>query len=417
MYKPRVVFPFVEAGMGHIMPQRSLADAFEKKYGEYATVVRSNFFSETNKKPLIKFEQSIVEEVKKYNHSSAYGYFNMYLMDFFGPEFLSKVIMDLYIPGAGKEATAHMEELNPDMVVSTHWATNYYATKIDKKPITVMYCPDVQVIPLCRFASDLTLVSAPRGYERALKKHPKRFNEDNLKLVPFAIREEAFSIPLDKAENRRRLGLKEDQFTVVLFEGGYGLGKMNKIVELLAKTDLPVTIVAICGQNKVSYEALRKIEPSPTVTLIVEGFCENILEYIASADVFMGKSGASSVAEPCFFGVAEIITKYATTMERDNAEYYIEDVKNSVAIFDPQKAVDKIAELIAHPEMLEEMQNNALKIHENFGSEKTVDLLWEMLCKRFPELKSIKIEQKPDQNGDSSYGEVVKVVESDYTEE
>ena len=30
-YKPRVVFPFVEAGMGHIMPQRSLVEAFERK--------------------------------------------------------------------------------------------------------------------------------------------------------------------------------------------------------------------------------------------------------------------------------------------------------------------------------------------------------------------------------------------------
>ena len=31
--KPRVVFPFVEAGFGHIMAEKSIADAFEKKYG------------------------------------------------------------------------------------------------------------------------------------------------------------------------------------------------------------------------------------------------------------------------------------------------------------------------------------------------------------------------------------------------
>lgn len=33
MYKPKVVFAFVEAGMGHIVPERSIADAFEEKYG------------------------------------------------------------------------------------------------------------------------------------------------------------------------------------------------------------------------------------------------------------------------------------------------------------------------------------------------------------------------------------------------
>ena len=32
-YKPKVVFAFVEAGMGHIAPERSIAAAFEKSTG------------------------------------------------------------------------------------------------------------------------------------------------------------------------------------------------------------------------------------------------------------------------------------------------------------------------------------------------------------------------------------------------
>ena len=63
MKKPRVVFPFTEAGMGHIMPLRSIADAFEKKYGDKAEVVRSEFFSETNEKPLMDFEMQMCEFV------------------------------------------------------------------------------------------------------------------------------------------------------------------------------------------------------------------------------------------------------------------------------------------------------------------------------------------------------------------
>jgi hypothetical protein len=38
------------------------------------------------------------------------------------------------------------------------------------------------------------------------------------------------------------------------------------------------------------------------------------------------------------------------------------------------------------------MQENALKYHDNFGSEKTADILWEALCKKYPELAKIKIE-------------------------
>ena len=52
MKKPRVVFPFTEAGLGHIMPMNSIADEFERLYGERVGVVRSHFFKETGGKCL-----------------------------------------------------------------------------------------------------------------------------------------------------------------------------------------------------------------------------------------------------------------------------------------------------------------------------------------------------------------------------
>lgn len=391
-YKPRVVFPFVEAGMGHIMPERSIADAFEKKYGAYCEVVRSQFYSETNEKPLVRLERNMCNEVRKYNKNHLYGYFNMFMMDVFGPKFLSKVIMDLYVPGAGKAARKHMEELKPDLVLSTHWSTVYYAEQIESAPINVSYVPDVQIIPLCRYPNDMTLVSTSRGYNDALRKHKKRFNKDNLHMVPFAIRKQAFEVDLDKKVARRAFGLPEDKLTIVLFEGGYGMGRMKEIVEIIAKTDMKINVVAICGKNEQLYEYLKDIKPqSENVTLVVEGFCEKTLEYLAAADVWLGKSGASSIAEATFFGCAAIVTKYATTMERDNAEYYLKDVKNCLKIFDAEQVVQKLNEWLEDPTELYALQENAWKVHELYGSEKTADVLWELLCERFPHLKEIQI--------------------------
>ena len=391
-YKPRVVFPFVEAGMGHIMPERSIADAFENKYGAYCEVVRSQFYSETNEEPLIRLERNMCNEVKKYNKNHLYGYFNMFMMDVFGPKLLSKVIMDVYVPGAGEAARRHMTELKPDLVLSTHWSTVYYAEQIADKPINVSYVPDVQIIPLCRYPNDMTLVSTSRGYNDAIRKHKKRFNKNNLRVVPFAIRKEAFSVPTDKKEARRLLGLPEDKLTIVMFEGGYGLGRMKQIVELLSKTDLPITAVAICGKNEKLYEYLSQIKPqSENVTLVVEGFCEKTLEYLAAADVWLGKSGASSIAEATFFGCAAIVTKYATTMERDNAEYYLKDVKNCLKIFKAEQVVEKLKEWLKNPEELRLLQENAKKVHEFYGSDKTADVLWGLLCEKFPHLKEIQI--------------------------
>lgn len=386
-YKPRVVFPFVEAGMGHIMPQRSLVEAFERKYGQYCEVVHSQFFSETKEKSLITFEKNLVNEVKKYNRNHAYGYLNMFMMDVFGPTVLSKMIMEIYVPKAGAAAKRHMKELSPDMVVNTHWATTYYAEQLSDKPITVSYIPDVQVIPLCRYHNDMTLVSTKRGYFTALKKHKRRFNNKNLRLVPFAIRQEAFEISLDKKENRRALGLDEDKMTIVLFEGGYGLGRMRKIVKLIAASDMQINVVAICGKNEKLYNELKKIKPKADVKLVVEGFCERTLEYLAAANVWLGKSGASSIAEATFFGNAAIVTKYATTMERDNAEYYLKDVKNALKIFNAKKVVKRLKKWEKDPTELRQLQANAWNVHGFYGSDRTADVLWEMLCEKFPHLK------------------------------
>ena len=393
--KPRVVFAFVEAGMGHIMPMQALADTFEKKYGAYCTVVRSKFFNETGNKSLMALEKSFVREVKKYNHNWLYGYFNMFMMELLGTKFLSKIIMDAYVPGARIAAREHISELEPDMLVSTHWSTNYYAERMPKhKPLTVTYIPDVQTIPLFRYPCDMTLMSAKRGYDKALKKYKRRYNNDNIRLVSFAIRGEAFAISMDKKENRRALGLDENKITVVLFEGGYGLGKMGKITRLLVEKDLPINIVAICGKNEKLYNALKRLQVKENTTLVVEGFCDTTLQYLAAADVFLGKAGASSVAEATFFGTALIITKYATSMERDNAEYYLKDVKNALRIFKPEQVVDKIESWLSNPKELMVLQSNALQYHDAFGAEKSADVLWEMLCEEFPPLqKKIKKEE------------------------
>ena len=385
--KPKVVFMFVEAGKGHKMPQESLYSAFVKKYGDYCEVVRSNFFSETESKRLGHFEKMLVREVKRYNHNWIYGYVSMYMMEILGPKFLSEIIMGAYMTGVKSAAIRHLTAMEADMVISTHWATNYYAHKTKPKPITVTYVPDVQIIPLFRYPSDLTLVSAERGYKRAMEKFPKRFNEQNLKLVNFAIREEAFKISLDKKQNRRELGLDEDRLTIVSFEGGYGLGKIEKIVKELIKKDLPVNMVAICGTNEKLYKKLSALENTGKVNLIVEGYTDKTLQYLAAADVFMGKGGASSIAEATFYGAAVIITKFATSMERDNAEYYIRDVKNALKIFKPKNVVEKIGEWLKDPTECQRLQKNSMEIHEKFGSERSADEIWAKLCEKFPHLK------------------------------
>ena len=108
-----------------------------------------------------------------------------------------------------------------------------------------------------------------------------------------------------------------------------------------------------------------------------------MLKYIAAADVFMGKSGASSMAEPRFFGVPIIITMYATPIERDNARYYIEQVGCAVKCHNVRKAVAKAFEILDNPELAERMRDNALQDISGNGAETVADYLFELLTRKF----------------------------------
>lgn len=387
MRKPRVIFPFTEAGLGHIMPLNSIADEFEKLYGDKVECVRSQFFTEGGYDKLEIFQERLKGEVVKHNKSSFYGYFATLNMEFWGVTISTWATMTFLKLGSKKQGCRHMDELDPDLVVSTHWATNYYAKKCKKKPLTVMYCPDAQVNPLFRYPCDMVMVSNSVGYDAAIKYHKMRLNTKNFALVPFLIRDEAFNVCGDKKQAREKLGFDKDKFTVVLAEGGYGIGKMTEICKIILERDLPVTLVPVCGKNKELYEEFLKIKSKGNCSWHPVGLADNILEIIAAADLFCGKSGANMTAEPCFFGVPQIITKYATTIERYNGKYYVEVVGSALKIFKPRKVVDKIEEFLENPEKLEPLKKAACAQRSNYGAEKCANVIFDLLCKKFPYLK------------------------------
>lgn len=387
MAKPRVVFPYTEAGLGHIMPMNSIADEFEKLYGDRVEVVRSQFFTETGDEKLKKYEYRLTKAVRDFNKRPAIGYFSTFNMALFGTKVATWGSVVCVGKGATKPGIKHMEELNADMVVSTHWATNYYAVKAGNKPLTAMYCPDVWLNPLFCYDCDLTMVSMQYGYDRAIKRHKKRFNQSNLKLVPFLIRKEAYSVTGDKRALKRKLGLNEDYFTVLLAEGGYGLGKIEKMTKELLSRDLPINLIAVCGKNQNLYERIKNFKSLGKTVYKPLPLAENMLELIACADITSGKSGASLMAEPCFFGVPQLITHYANDVEKFIGEYYVNEVGSAIKQFNVKKACDLIEKFVAYPVLLQPYRQAAASRHGDYGAEKCARYLFGLLCTRFPDLK------------------------------
>ncbi len=379
----RVLFPYIEAGYGHIMPMKSIEHKFREKYGDKVEILSCHFLSDSNDVHMIRYENMLKNQVRLSNSFIPAGYLLTLADSLVGPRLANFGSVRLFSPIAYKRSLQRMEEMKPDVVISTYWATNYYAEHMKNKPLTVLFCPDAHLSNIYGYHSDLYLIGMPKGYEEGLKR--KIYNENNLKLVPFLIRDEAFNVETDKKLIRRKLGLPENNFTVLLAEGGYGIGKIYQTSKLLVNEHFPLTVIAVCGTNNKELEKMKSLEVSKEVTFMPVGFADNMLELQSASDVFCGKSG-NILAEPTFFGNLSIVTHCANTVEQKIADHYINVVGSAIKEFSPKKVVQLIRQFAQDESLLEPYRKAAADYHDNFGPEKAVDVIWDKIVEKYPEL-------------------------------
>lgn len=378
MSNKRVVFPFAEAGMGHIIPMRGIADAFEHNYGDRVDCLRSRFFTESGNESLKAFEERMCNSVERQNKDRSFGFFMTDSMNFWGARISTRSSARYLKSGAFEAAVLHMDELEPDVVISTHWSTNYFACKCNRKPATVLYCPDPRTYPLYNYPCDLFVIPSRIGYAEAIKKYRRRFNKNNALYVPYPIRREAYDVCPDKEALRAKLGI-DNRFTALLAEGGYGIGKMSKICRLAIERDLPVNIIAVCSKNEELYKELSAIETVGKCRLIPIGFTNKMLDYIAASDLFCGKSGANIFAEACFFGVPQIATNYSSGVEQLNGEYYVNMVKSALKIFDPEDVVNKISQFADGSSEYDALLYSARSLRSDYGADSCAEIIFNWL--------------------------------------
>lgn len=374
--KPRIVFTFIEAGMGHIIPERAVADALEQKYGDKVEVVRSYFYRETGNEELKKFEQTLVKPVEVQSRSKFYGKLCMFGLWLFGDTISHEFVMRMRGPKSVRPALEHMRELDADVVFATHWAATYYIGKMkEERPYSVLYCPDLYSNGMFNMDCNDFLISTEEGLAEANRE--RMYGGGNASLVTYPIRNEAFALEGKRSEWRRELNIPEDRFTVVLSDGGYGMAKLEATVTELVKHKAEITIFAVCGKNAEGAERLKKLKCAEGIDLRVFGFTDKMLEFLCAADLYVGKSGANSIAEPTFFGLPVILTKCITPIEVGTKKYFKDIIGNALFIRSPKKAAEKIAYFATHRAELKTLAENTKKRRAAYGAEQIADLLYE----------------------------------------
>lgn len=130
---------------------------------------------------------------------------------------------------------------------------------------------------------------------------------------------------IDRAEERRKLGLDPDIPTACVMFGGYGAPVMRDILTRLNDAKLRLQLILIAGRN----EALKQNLESTRTSLkkCVIGFTTDVPHYMRISDFFIGKPGPGSLSEALHLGLPAITVRNAWTLpqERYNAEWLLQN--------------------------------------------------------------------------------------------
>lgn len=122
-----------------------------------------------------------------------------------------------------------------------------------------------------------------------------------------------------KSKYREQLGLMDDIPTVLIVGGGDGMGgiiqqakalgeKLNEKAD--SKENPEYQMVVVCGKNKNAQDTLSSNDWGKGVNVVVNGFVNNMDEWMRASDVIVTKAGPGTIAEASICGLPCMLSSY-----------------------------------------------------------------------------------------------------------
>jgi processive 1,2-diacylglycerol beta-glucosyltransferase len=222
-----------------------------------------------------------------------------------------------------------LEAERPDIVVCTHFLPAEiiswlkYKNRLDCRLAIVVTDFDVHAMWLCQhFEHYFVALDETRVHLSELGIPQDKISVTGIPINPL------FAEPKDKQVMRRRHGLLEDRITLLVSAGGFGVGPVEHLLAALAKMQTPAQVVAICGRSedlKNRLEKLaRKLQSASPVAFKIIGFTRQMDEWMAAADLIVGKPGGLTTSEALAKGLVFVIVNPIPGQEERNADHLLE---------------------------------------------------------------------------------------------
>ncbi len=259
-----------------------------------------------------------------------------------------------------------LERFQPDITVCTHflpaeiisWLIG--AGRLSTRQAIVVTDFDVHSQWLCHnYAHYFVALDETRAHLEELGVPAGRITISGIPVDP------AFAVPKDKAAMRRKVGLKAEGTVILTSAGGFGVGRIDDMMTSLLRLKHPARIVAICGRNeelKARLDSLAATLPADArVSLKVVGFTTEMDEYMAAADLVVGKPGGLTTSEALARGLVFVVVNPIPGQEERNADHLLEEGAaircNNLPVLSY-----KIDKLLDDPARFAAMQANARRL-------------------------------------------------------
>jgi processive 1,2-diacylglycerol beta-glucosyltransferase len=377
--KRKVLFTYVEAGMGHIIPIKSISEAFKAKYGSECEVVDSFIFSQSKSEKVQKMGKELAEHTIRASVNWLYNKFEAF--SYLLSSKLTLKFLDWHFRKARNDFYSDLKEINPDLIVSSYYLPSHLAEQANEKGFTntliATYSPDPYIYPSWDRKCDMFLVNNDNAYDMAIC---GGFDKNKVVRVPAIYKKEILDYKSSKEQARLSLGVEIDKFNVLYTGGAYGTKGTEKLVKTLLCAGLNIHLTVVCGKNESIYNnmiALDKFRTGNTSYQVV-GYTCKLHEYITASDLVIGKAGSNTMMEVAHLNRPLIVYRESSRLEEKTAQFF-EKEKTAKRIRNPKKIVEYIKSIQNNPEMLKIYSDSFAKYKDESGADYVADLLYGLL--------------------------------------
>jgi 1,2-diacylglycerol 3-beta-galactosyltransferase len=316
---PRVLILFSDTGGGHRAAARALTDALRLLDPTCVVTVADPLIGQG---PVIVRRLASLYSPVIRRSRAAWG--AVYHSSNTRPTFAA--IRAVFGPAVRKVMSQLLKQHDPDVVLSVHPLFNHVAhqaiLKSGRPRALMTVITDLVDFHRGWTFSQADLVVAPTEGARRVALR-RRVPPDRVKLLglPVDLRFRP-PAPGEKQALRRRFGIDENRFTVLVMGGAAGVGHLAAQVRELSEEAHPWQLIVVCGRNEKLRRRVLELEKS-TPTLVL-GFVDYMPEVMRACDIVVTKAGPGAIAEALATGLPLVITGFLPGQETPNVDFVVE---------------------------------------------------------------------------------------------